>query len=325
VISETQLTLVSDYNLLMDSPPYTPGSTLKIKVSQIDIIVTVEKLFTPFTSSHVLVVHATSSSAKLPPSHPPLGTPMILKIYDTRYVEDREAFYSDDRTCFFPARPWSLEKEQEATAYREANENWNGTISDEIYMSNPGMVIELELFQKACTWWTQEVDAYLALADSPLSGSAVATLYGFGDFISEERRAIVPRILLLEYISRSISLDKLKNIKLITPWHIRTLLAASRKLNELGVVHWDLEPRNILLCPDRVVIIDFGMSTTRVQGGIDMFSDDKWMAKVEACWNEQTVRMMLDKLRGHGALVRVALAANRAVLAHLVQNVEPRK
>jgi len=307
----------------MDSPLYTPGSTLKINVSQIDIIVTVEKLFTPFTSSHVLVVHATSSSAKLPPNHPPLGTPMILKIYDTRCIEDREAFYSYDRTRFYPARPWSLENEQKATAYREATENWNDSISDEIEMANPGMVIELELFQRSCAMWTREVNAYLALADSPLSGSAVPTLYGFGDFISEEPRAIIPRILLLEYVPCSTSLDKLKNIKLITPWHIRTLLAATRKLNELGVLHWELEPRNILLCPDRVVIIDFGLSTTRVQGGIDMFSDDEWVPKVEDAWNEQAVRIMLDHLRGHGVLVRVT--NRRAILARHDQIIEPRK
>ncbi|EDR06834.1 uncharacterized protein LACBIDRAFT_328574 [Laccaria bicolor S238N-H82] len=293
----------------MDSPPpYTPGSTLKIKISQICIIFTVDKLFTPFTSSQVLVVHATSSSAKLPPNHPPLGTPMILKIYDPRYVEDREAFYGNDGT-FFPAKPWSLEDEEKATALRETMEDWDDLlISDEIEMANPGMV-----------------NAYLALADSPLSGTAVPTLYGFGDFIPEEPRAIVPRILLLEYVPHSTSLDNLKNIKLITPWHIRTLLAATRKMNELGVVHWELHPGNILICPDRVVIVDFGASTTRVQGGTDMFSDDKWMAKVEDGWNEQTVRLMLDTLKGHEALACVALAANRAILARLDQNIEPRK
>ena len=45
---------------------------------------------------------------------------------------------------------------------------------------------------------------------------------------------------------------------------------------------------------------------TRVQGGIDMFSYDKWMDKVEDGWNEQGVRLMLDNLKGHGALARVA-------------------
>ena len=61
------------------------------------------------------------------------------------------------------------------------------------------------------------------------------------------------------------------------------------------------------------------------RGGIDMFSDDKWMDKVEDGWNEQGVRLMLDNLKGHGALARVALKANRAVLAHLDQNIEPHK
>lgn len=310
----------------MDTPPpYTPGSTLTIKVSEVYIIVTVEKQFTPYTSSQVLVVHATSTSAKLPPNHPPLGTPIILKIYDPRYVENREAFYGYDGT-FFPAKPWSLEDEEKATAYREAMEDWNDLISDEVEMANPGMVIEFKLFLKAYTSWTREVNAYLALADSPLSGFSVPTLYGIGDFIPEEPRAIVPRIL-LEYVPHSTSLDKLQNIKLmITPWHIRTLLAATRKMNELGVVHWELHPGNILLCPDRVVIVDFGRSTTRVQEGIDMFSDDKWMVKVEDGWNENTVRMLLDDLRGHKALARFTLKANRRVAsARLDQNIEPRK
>ena len=55
-----------------------------------------------------------------------------------------------------------------------------------------------------------------------------------------------------------------------------------------------------------------------------MFSDDKWMDKVEDGWNEQGVRLMFDNLKGHGALARVALKANRAVLAHLDQNIEDR-
>ena len=49
------------------------------------------------------------------------------------------------------------------------------------------------------------------------------------------------------------------------------------------------------------------------------------MDKLEDGWNEQGVRLMLDNLKGHGALAHVALKANRAVLAHLDQNIEPHK
>ena len=48
-----------------------------------------------------------------------------------------------------------------------------------------------------------------------------------------------------------------------------------------------------------------------------------WLAKVENGWNEPRVRMILDNLRGHGALARVTLAVSRrAVLARLDQNIE---
>ena len=157
---------------------------------------------------------------------------------------------------------WSLENKEKSTASCETFKDWDDPISNEIKMANLGMVIEIKMFQQARTSWTRKINAYLALADSRLSSSAVLTLYGFGDFISEEPHTIVPRILLLEYIPHSMSLNKLENIKLITPWHVHTLLVATWKLNELGVVHLDLEPRNILLCPDHVVILDFGWSTT---------------------------------------------------------------
>ena len=61
---------------------------------------------------------------------------------------------------------------------------------------------------------------------------------------------------------------------------------------------------HVISTRDRV-ILDFGSSTTRGQGGNDMFSDDSWMAKVENGWTELRVRMILDNLRGHGALARV--------------------
>ena len=80
---------------------------------------------------------------------------------------------------------------------------------------------------------------------------------------------------------------------------------------------------HVISTRDRVVILDFGSSTTRGQGGNDEFSDDSWMAKVENGWTEPRVRMILDNLRGHGALARVTLAiSRRAVLGRLDQNIE---
>jgi len=92
--------------------------------------------------------------------------------------------------------------------------------------------------------------------------------YDSGDLILDETRAIIPRIILLEYIPDATSVSSLGDIGVITPWHVRTLVTTAVKFNELGVIHWDINRGNILIAPKRAVIIDFGESTSQIQGGI---------------------------------------------------------
>lgn len=88
---------------------YRSGSTLNITTSKLYILtVVVEKVFTPFTTSQVLVVRVLSPL----PNHPSLLNCLaILKIYDPRYLEGREATYSSDGSLLRKERPWTLDKE----------------------------------------------------------------------------------------------------------------------------------------------------------------------------------------------------------------------
>ena len=105
--------------------------------------------------------------------------------------------------------------------------------------------------------------------------------YDSGDLILDETRAIIPRIILLEYIPDATSVSSLGDIAVITPWHVRTLVTTAVKFNELGAIHWDINRGNILIAPKRAVIIDFGESTSQIQGGIKKFSDDDWRCQVD--------------------------------------------
>ena len=266
---------------------YRPGSTLNITTSKLyPLTVVVEKVFTPFTTSQVLVVRVLSP---LVPSHPSLLNSLaILKIYDPRYLEGREATYSSDGSLLRKEHPWTLKGEVEAVEHRKVHPDcWY--CDDVDYEVN----FEVHLCGRASDSWTREVDAYHILATSSLSGSTVPTFYDSGKLILNETRAIIPRVILLEYIPDVTSISTLGDIRVITPWHIRALIATAVKFNELGVIHWDINRGNILIGPNRAVIIDFGESTSQIQGGIKKFSDDNWWCQVNESKDPIAVERMV--------------------------------
>ncbi|EDR16157.1 uncharacterized protein LACBIDRAFT_321389 [Laccaria bicolor S238N-H82] len=271
---------------------YRPGSTLNITTSKLyHLTVVVEKVFTPFTTSQVLVVRILSPL----PSHPfLLNSLAILKIYDPRYLEEREATYSsDDGSLLQAEHPWTLEKEIAVTEHRkvhpDCHRDWHCDCVD--YEVN----VELNMYGRAIDSWTREVDAYHILAGSSLSGSTVPIFYDSGDLILDETRAIIARVILLEYIPDVTSVSGLGDIRTIAPRHVSTLIAAAVKLNELGVVHRDINRGNILVGPKRAVIIDFGESISQIQGGIKKFSDDDWWFQVDGSKDPIAVERMVTK------------------------------
>jgi hypothetical protein len=280
--------------LIMENVPalYRPGSTLNIRTSKLyALTVVVEKVFTPFTTSQVLVVRVISPL----PSHPSLLDSLaILKIYDTRYLEERGATYSSDDGSLLQAEyPWTLDKEVEAAEHRKVHPDcYNNWFCDDV---DSEVKFEVYLCTRASDSWTREVDAYHILANSFLSGSTVPIFYDFGDLILDETRAIIPRVILLEYIPDVTSVSSLGDIGVITPWHVRTLVATAVELNELGVVHRDVNRGNILIGPKRAVIIDFGESISQIQGGIKKFSDDDWWSQVDGSKDPIAVERMVTQ------------------------------
>ncbi|KAJ7227350.1 hypothetical protein GGX14DRAFT_419154, partial [Mycena pura] len=92
-----------------------------------------------------------------------------------------------------------------------------------------------------------ESSAYERLAS--LQGTTIPRCFGSGTRSwASEGRAISPHVLLLEYIPDA-------------------LMKTARRFGELGVVHIDLNPSNILFAPTtrptRAVVIDFGESAVR--------------------------------------------------------------
>ncbi|KIJ94891.1 hypothetical protein K443DRAFT_11766 [Laccaria amethystina LaAM-08-1] len=241
---------------------YRPGSTLNIRTSKLyHVTVVVEKVFTPFTTSQVLVVRVISPL----PTHPSL--------------------LNSPEEC-----PWTLDKEVAAVEHLKVHPDcWY--CDDVDYEVND----EVHMCRRASDSWTREVDAYHILANSSLSGSTVPIFYESGDLILDETRAIIPRVILLEYIPDVTSVSSLGDIGVITPWHVRTLVATAVRFNKLGVVHWDINRGNVLIGAKRAVIIDFGESTSQIQDYIKKFSDNDWGGQVDESQDPMAVERMVTQ------------------------------
>jgi tRNA A-37 threonylcarbamoyl transferase component Bud32 len=91
-----------------------------------------------------------------------------------------------------------------------------------------------------------------------------------GDPVFEERRAIVPPVLVIEYISDAVSWHNLQDcgdVSSVTAWLIKALIGIFVRINKAGVTHQDVGLRNILIGPRRAVVVDFGEEKTRPRGG----------------------------------------------------------
>jgi len=258
-----------------------------------------EKVFTPFSTSQVIVVR----SQNIPPglvstfSHDSL---YVLKIYDPRYVKDRKRFFADDGRLVQGEKPWSLEAEREATTYRnslgvEWEENMLLDYSDDLEKK---VVWELMYYRQAKCSWEYEVAAYRMLSKTTLAGVGVPLFYGAGELVLEEPRAIVPRILIIEYISDAVSLANIRDggdVGSVTAWHVKALDDIFVRINKAGVTHEDVGARNILIGPERAVVIDFGEAKVRPQGR----TNKQWARKVKEEGDPVAVRKVLRKVIGN--------------------------
>jgi serine/threonine-protein kinase RIO1 len=97
----------------------------------------------------------------------------------------------------------------------------------------------------------------------------VPNFYGAGNLVLDDQRAIVPRVLVVEYISDAVSLHNLQDsgdIGSLKAWHVEALEDVFRKVNKAGVTHQDVDTHNLLIGPKRVVVVDFGQAYIRPRG-----------------------------------------------------------
>ncbi|KIJ94602.1 hypothetical protein K443DRAFT_110188 [Laccaria amethystina LaAM-08-1] len=279
---------------------YQPGSSLTVTLSGKHTITFIsEKVFTPFSSGQVIVVHPQT----IPPglvSTFSCDSLYVLKVYDPRYVNDRERFYAQDGRLVQDERPWSLEAEHQATTYRDSlgvewEENMLLDYADDLEKE---VVWELMYYRQTKWAWEDEVAAYRMLSKTTLAGVGVPLFYGAGELVLEEPRAIVPRVLVIEYISDAMSLANIRDrvdIGSVTAWHVKALDDIFVRMNKAGVTHEDVGARNILIGPERAVVIDFGEAKVRPRGR----TNKQWARKVQKEGDPVAVRKVLRKVIGN--------------------------
>ena len=93
-----------------------------------------------------------------------------------------------------------------------------------------------------------------------LAGVGVPYFYGAGYPVLEERRAIVPPVLVIEYISNAVSLQNFQDredISSITAWLVKALDDNFVRMNKAAVTHQDVGLPDILIGPSQAVVVGF--------------------------------------------------------------------
>jgi hypothetical protein len=276
---------------------------LTIKFSESHTVTFIsEKVLTQcYTRNQVLVVRPQT----IPPGlSPPLSLDSwyILKAYDPRYDIYRECRESrPDGVLVQTNHPWSLEAELKAVAFRHS-------VGLQIWEYNPLLDysddLELDvsrelIYYRLAKWaWESEVDAYQVLNKTSLAGVNVPRFYGAGELVlEEEKRGIVPRALVVEYIEDAVSLHDLQcggDLDFLKAWHVKAFEDVFRRINKVGVTHERVNPYNLLIMPKRVVVVDFGGASVRPQG----CTNKQWARRVDGEGDSVAVGKVVKRIVG---------------------------
>ncbi|KAL4066703.1 hypothetical protein J3A83DRAFT_215091 [Scleroderma citrinum] len=243
---------------------FPPGFPLSLRLDGESTPATfhVIRPFTPFTKAQVYLVR--------PESHKDFPSPLVLKVFDPRYLDDRFPKHAHR-----PSRPWTLAAESLAIQKRE-----QGEITDDfdIYQLDEEEAEpwhwEAHFFNLLEGSFESEVLAYKRLVE--LQGQFIPKFYGSGRLIPTppKSRAIEPGAILIEYIPGVLLRDI--DPALVLPKLYRPLMKAVAIFDERGVIHYDINENNVMFtppeAPERAVIIDFGCAGLRQEG----VSDEEW-------------------------------------------------
>jgi serine/threonine protein kinase len=271
-----------DYYGPDEAESYRVGQTLPLTLADgSTCTATVLRAFLPVTQSLVLLVSVEGCAA--------LEHPVILKIYDPRYMKNRKAPPPHDR-------PWSLELEIAAAERRDTvargervdghetdadddkeDEEDDESDSNESVGYDTRVLFEEELYDLAHRSFETEREVYERL--HVLQGDGIPRCYASGTVClpspdKSRARPIQPPFLLIEYVDGPAlhSVDA----KLVPRGLARRLLHTIRHIESQGVVHSDLHKSNIIFAHNvtqpsrppsapfsRAVVIDFGQAGIR--------------------------------------------------------------
>ncbi|KAG6333041.1 hypothetical protein ID866_6049 [Astraeus odoratus] len=264
-----------------EGSPFPPNSLLSfvLGTKSSPAVFRVLRSFTPFTKAQVYLVRAEADTD--------LPSPLILKIYDPRFLDERRT-----------DRPWTLAGESIATEKRD-----RGEVPDDFNAYHLGDKVKVEpwhweayYFRIMKDTFNGEIEAYRRLVH--LQGLSIPKLYGSGKLLSYPpgSRAIDPPGALLEYIP-GITLRDIDPAKVL-PKLYKPLIPVVASFADFGVLHYDVNQNNIMFtpseAPQRAVIIDFGGAVLRPEG----MSDEVWKDAVESASELWALRWSLGQKIG---------------------------
>ena len=212
------------------------------------------KAFEPFTKSQVLLVEIKQQETARP-----WPETAVLKIYDPKYLDERQDGSKMNE--------WTAKAEADAKQQREAGayEPWDEDFlfADEFDDCTEEAAAKREeyYYRLMTECYTSELAAYQAL--ETMQGRHIPRLYTHGIIDTGPTRALNPPFILIEYISDAVKLADVDPISDDIQRMGADLCTAVDQFQSLGVAHADINKHNILTCPDRVVLIDFGCAAVR--------------------------------------------------------------
>ncbi|KAF9508211.1 hypothetical protein BS47DRAFT_1488477 [Hydnum rufescens UP504] len=193
---------------------------------------TVIKPFLPVTKSQVFLVNVHPAPGGIP-------SPIILKVSDPRFIEDRVSRSGD--------HPWSLENEVAAAERRAAvmQGDRQDDYDEDNFLDFDEVFWEEYAYRTMQLLFQSELAAYTRLRQ--LQGDGIPQCYGFGTLHPDIQRPVVPNAHLLDaYFNHD---------------------CASHRSD--GVIHNDLHANNVIFSPAKpetpsnVYVIDFGHAGLR--------------------------------------------------------------
>jgi serine/threonine protein kinase len=274
--------LAIDYYGPDEAESYRVGQTLPLTLADgSTCTATVLKAFLPLTQSLVLLVSVEGCAT--------LVHPVVLKIYDPRYMKNRKRAPPNHR-------PWSLEVEIAAATRRDAvvrGERVDGHETDakddekdEEDEYEKRVLFEEKLYGLAKDAFERERTVYERL--HALQGDGVARCYASGTvrLPSPDKtspRPIQPPLILIEYLHGQAM--NIADATLISRALARRLLHTLHYIQTHGVAHSDLHQSNIIFTHtvtqpsappnipfSRAVVIDFGQAGIRDEP----INDEEW-------------------------------------------------